>query len=90
MLGFPGQITSLVLVPDGTIPPDLGRLDGMEHLLLTDNQLTGEIPAALGSLGDLKNLHLGVNQLTGCIPPALRNVEDNDLDSLGLQDCATP
>ena len=74
----------------GTIPPDLGWLDGLEVLQLNDNQLTGEIPAALGSLADLQSLYLGRNQLTGCIPPALRNVDDNDLDSLGLQDCATP
>ena len=91
--GSPGRVTELNLSSKdltGTIPPDLRRLDGLEHLLLTDNQLTGEIPAALGDLANLRALRLGNNQLTGCIPPALRDVDDNDLDSLGLPDCATP
>ena len=74
----------------GAIPSVLGDLSNLEHLKLNYNQLTGEIPSALGRLSNLKDLLLGVNQLTGCIPPALRNVEDNDLASLGLQDCATP
>ena len=73
----------------GAIPSVLGDLSNLEHLKLNYNQLTGEIPATLGRLSNLKDLLLGVNQLTGCIPPALRNVDDNDLDSLGLQDCAT-
>ena len=66
VLGTPARVTSLNLTSKnltGTISPDLGRLDGLEHLRLNDNQLTG------------------------CIPPALRDVDDNDLDSLGFQDC---
>ena len=74
----------------GAIPSVLGDLSNLEHLKLNYNQLTGEIPSALGRLSNLKDLLLGVNQLNGCIPPALRNVDDNDLDSLGLQDCAAP
>ena len=74
----------------GAIPSVLGDLSNLESLKLNYNQLTGEIPSALGRLSNLKDLLLGDNQLTGCIPPALRNVEDNDLDSLGLQDCSTP
>ena len=91
--GSPGRVTSLVLTSErltGTIPPDLGRLDGLEHLWLNNNQLTGGVPAALGDLANLRNLHLGGNQLTGCIPPALQDVDDNDLESLELPDCATP
>ena len=63
------------------------------ELNLTSNDLTGTIPPVLGYLSNLQNLHLGDNQLTGCIPPVLRDVDTNDLDSLGLQDCqeaATP
>ena len=74
----------------GAIPPVLGDLSNLEHLKLNYNQLTGEIPAALENLSNLDDLLLGDNQLTGCIPPALRNVEDNDFNRLGLQDCATP
>ena len=60
------------------------------ELNLSSNDLTGTIPPVLGYLSNLQNLHLGDNQLTGCIPPALRGVDNNDLDSLGLPDCATP
>ena len=91
--GSPSRVKRLVLVEDsltGTLPPELGRLDGLEYLWLNNNRLTGEIPAALGDLGNLLNLRLGNNQLTGCIPPALRDVDENDLTNLGLQDCATP
>ena len=91
--GSPARVTELNLSSKdltGTIPPVLGRLDGLEYLRLVNNQLTGEIPAALGSLSNLRNLRLGDNQLTGCIPPALQDVDDNDLESLELPDCATP
>ena len=74
----------------GAIPSELGDLSNLEILWLRDNQLTGEIPASLGSLTNLQKLSLSNNQLTGCIPPALRAVDDNDLNNLGLQDCATP
>ena len=90
--GSPGRITELLLTSKsltGTIPPDLWRLDGLENLSLENNQLTGTIPTELTNLANLQKLLLDNNQLTGCIPPALRNVDSNDLDSLGLQDCAT-
>ena len=74
----------------GAIPSELGDLSNLEILWLHDNQLTGEIPASLGSLTNLQKLSLSNNQLTGCIPPALRTITENDLDSLGLQNCATP
>ncbi len=92
-LGDLGNLRQLLLAGNrlsGAIPSVLGDLSNLEHLKLNYNQLTGEIPATLGRLSNLKDLLLGVNQLTGCIPPALRNVDDNDLDSLGLQDCAAP
>ena len=71
VLGSPSRVKRLVLVEDsltGTLPPELGRLDGLEYLWLGYNQLTGEIPAALGGLSNLKSLTLNQNQLTGAIP----------------------
>ena len=65
VLGSPARVTELILTSKsltGTIPPDLARLDALDHLRLDDNQLTGEIPAALGSLENLRNLHLDNNQ----------------------------
>ena len=72
----------------GGIPAWLGRLSSLERLSLSRNQLTGEIPPELGNLPNLKFLRLQGNQLTGCIPAGLRDVPDNDLDELGLDDCA--
>ena len=72
--GSPGRVTGLILSSknlSGTIPPDLARLDALEHLRLNDNMLTGEIPAALGNLGNLRSLMLNDNMLTGEVPAAL-------------------
>ena len=74
----------------GEIPAALGDLGSLRKLILLDNRLSGAIPSDLGDLSNLEFLWLSNNQLTGCIPPALRNVDDNDLDNLGLQYCATP
>ncbi len=74
----------------GEIPSELGGLTNLQDLSLPRNGLTGEVPAELGNLANLNRLRLARNQLTGCIPPALQDVEDNDLNSLGLQNCATP
>ena len=74
----------------GEIPSELAGLTNLQDLSLRRNGLTGEVPAELGNLANLNRLRLARNQLTGCIPPALRNVDDHDLDRLGLQDCATP
>ena len=67
---------------DGSIPPALGDLDGLEHLSLFENELTGEIPAELGDLSELTNLNLNNNQLTGAIPPELGSL--SELTSLEL------
>ena len=75
--GSPSRVTGLILSSknlSGTIPPDLARLDALEHLRLNDNMLTGEIPAALGSLRSLRSLILNDNQLTGEVPGALVNL----------------
>ena len=71
----------------GEIPPELGSLSSLEKLVLSYNELTGEIPASLASLANLTLLELAGNQLTGCILGGLRDVEDNDLDELGLPFC---
>ena len=55
---------------------------------LESNGLTGSLPEELGNLAKLQTLYLSGNQFTGCIPPALRDVDENDLDSLDLPNCA--
>ncbi len=73
----------------GDIPAELGDLSNLEELLLSDNNLSGEIPAELGGLSNLEWLWLSGNQLTGCIPSDLGDVQDNDLDELGLPFCGS-
>ena len=74
---------------EGEIPPELGNLTRLEHLLLRDNGLTGGIPAELEALPNLRHLYLEGNGFTGCIPAGLQNVDNNDLDELGLAYCAS-
>ena len=40
----------------GEIPPELGSLNDLEFLGLSDNELSGEIPPELASLGNLTGL----------------------------------
>ena len=65
----------------------MGSLANLQQLRLDGNQLTGEIPSELGRLMNLVVLHLSGNQLTGCVPAGWQDVEDNDLDQLGLSFC---
>ena len=55
----------------GSLPPELGRLFGLEELWLRNNRLTGPIPPELGLLGGLRYLVLDGNQLSGAVPPEL-------------------
>ena len=73
---------------------DIRYWDGMKmrggrvtNISLANKSLTGTIPAALTKL-ELTTLKLAGNSLTGCIPSPLREVANNDLDELGLPDCA--
>ena len=72
----------------GSVPAVMGNLAGLTRLDLRDNSLSGSVPVELGVLQDLHELWLLGNSLTGCIPVALQSVPTNDLDDLGLPDCA--
>ena len=71
----------------GGIPAELGQLSELQVIFLDDNELSGEIPAELSQLSYLIYLYLAGNELTGCVPDALRDVDENDLDELGLPSC---
>ena len=58
----------------GTLPSELGDLQGLEDLQLCDNSITGEIPSELGNLARLQRLELDRNSLTGEIPSELGNL----------------
>ena len=55
----------------GPIPPELGDLTRLEHLILQRTSLSGSVPAELGRLKNLKTLRLSGSLLTGPIPSEL-------------------
>ena len=73
----------------GSIPASLGGLPVLTQLNLHTNMLSGTIPSELGDLADtLTRLRLNNgNTFTGCVPAALEDVEDNDIEQLGLPVC---
>ena len=73
----------------GAIPSALGNTN-LKQLNFSENNLEGEIPPELGALVNLALLNLSGNRLGGCVPEALRDVEENDLDGLGLPFCTAP
>ncbi len=74
----------------GSIPTQLGGLSNLTDLRLESNSLSGELPLQLGGLRRLRKVYLKNNAgFTGCAPPNLRAVRRNDIDQLGLPDCAS-
>ncbi len=85
-----GRVTAIDLSGNklvGALPARIGNLIYLEKLDLSGNELAGSIPPELGNLANLSTLYLGGNRLTGCVPASLREIENNDLDSLGLEFC---
>ncbi len=66
----------------GKLPPELGDLGELEHLIVWSNQLTGGLPHELTRLSRLKNLSVGNNLLSGDIPTWLGSM--NSLEILHL------
>ena len=59
------------MVPEYSIPPEIGGLKKLTNLYLSFNNLRGSIPKELGDLLELRYLYLHENRLTGRIPPEL-------------------
>ena len=80
-----GRVTRLDLRNNdltGEIPPELGALASLEHVLFGRNELRGRIPSEFGSLVKLRTLDLGFNRLMGPIPAELGSL--SRLESLFL------
>ena len=72
----------------GGIPSELGNLINLEGLSLWGNELSGAVRPELETLNGLTQLYLADNQLGGCLPEIWRDIEDSDLDDVGLQFCS--
>lgn len=73
---------------NGSIPLELGNLTNLENLSLWGNRLSGTVPPELENLSGLTQLYLGNNPLSGCLPEIWSDVEDSDLNEVGLQYCS--
>ncbi|CAK9871092.1 unnamed protein product [Sphagnum jensenii] len=58
----------------GSISPELGKLDKLHRLDLHKNEFFGQIPPEIGNCSSLKSLYLEGNYLTGDIPEELGNL----------------
>ena len=65
----------------------MGSLTNLKYLFLYGKRLTGEIPSELAGQSALADLYLEGNSFSGCNPVGLQDVENNDLDLLGLIYC---
>ena len=89
-----GNLTDLTMLAlsdnqlSGAIPPELGNLINLEGLSLWGNELSGAVPPDLENLSGLTQLYLADNRLGGCLPEIWRDIEESDLDEIGLQFCS--
>ena len=60
----------------GVVPPGLGKLSGLERLVLSLNILRGEIPRELGALSALRELDIYGNWVSGSIPRELGGLSE--------------
>uniref|UniRef100_A0ACD5VAT3 Uncharacterized protein n=1 Tax=Avena sativa TaxID=4498 RepID=A0ACD5VAT3_AVESA len=77
----------------GAIPASLGRLAGLQSLVLVENNVTGVVPAELGGLAKLRRLVLSGNGLSGPVPATLGGLKGllkMDLSSNRLEGSIPP
>lgn len=70
----------------GSIPPDLGSLEHLQRLDLSENYFNGTLPAALFNASELRLLSLGNNELSGEVPDTIGGLRS--LNYLNLSDNA--
>ena len=71
----------------GSLPAELGALDGLVSLRLEDNALGGSIPPELGNLDRLQVLKLAGNRFSGCLPSEAGALGGGSARALGLPPC---
>lgn len=88
--GAPPRVVALHLPGaglTGSLPAELGALDGLVSLRLEDNALGGNIPPELGNLDRLRVLKLAGNRFSGCLPSEAEALGGGSARALHLPPC---
>lgn len=70
----------------GTIPSEIGELNTLRSLDITQGNITGNIPSSLVNITGLNQLHLAYNRLSGIVPDLPISLTDLDLSMNKLSD----
>lgn len=68
----------------GDMPPEIGKLKKMRHLLLHHNDMTGPIPAEYAELSELATIDFHFNDLHGPLPDWIGTLENLTVLSIHL------
>ena len=63
----------------GQIPWDISKLNMLQRLAFTSNQMTGPIPNSICNVPFLRGLFLGYNDFSGNIPPCIGDLSKMQL-----------
>ncbi|GAB4831425.1 hypothetical protein Ancab_005436 [Ancistrocladus abbreviatus] len=74
----------------GPIPAEIGKLQELQTLDLSDNQFSGEIPDSFGFLSHLTYLRLSQNKLVGLIPEQVANLTGLSFLDLSFNNLSGP
>lgn len=84
-----GVVIEISLVASGlsgSIPKEIGVLDDLTFLDLSNNKIGGVIPIQLANLEELESLLLHDNEIKGVVPLLICNLRESDLKDLKV-DC---
>ncbi len=67
---------------NGTLPSELGQVEGFDRIFISNNTLSGSIPHHFGFLKRMRELNLDGNGLTGSLSPTLFQMTNLEILSL--------
>ncbi|KAL3793891.1 hypothetical protein HJC23_002138 [Cyclotella cryptica] len=88
-----GQVIALELIRkglDGTMPPEISKLQYLQMLSLSDNYLAGTLPSEICDMKYLSEVYLNRNNLTSTLPFGIGNLEELIALKLGYNDFTGP
>lgn len=66
----------------GSLPPELGKLENLTDLIVTNNGFNGALPNGIFQIQSLRQLDLGNNRFEGSIPAEIGNLHQLELLNL--------